>query len=511
MQELNTAAAPGDNMPKGARDRFREEPNPVFAERILAPIFEFNCRHNFPPLISAHRAWLIALHESGHLDKKTVSNIMGAIKSVEAEGIDAVRPFDPAIEYFYLHVERALVERVDDGEAAIGNLNLGRTRPEPLSRMVLRDCVIRLADMALDLRRELIEKAQGELETVMPGYTHLQHAQPTTLAHYLAAIQDIVARDTKRLLSALDTIDLCTLGCGAMSGTSISIDRERVRELLGFSAICENTIDSVSAGDHITETVSAVTGLMLSIGRLAQDLYVWSSQEFGMIDVSDAFSSPSSLMPQKKNALVLEYVRSRTARAVGQMTGSYTVLHNVGYMDTEEVEIEAHRPLFEALELAYESLPSMTELVRVMKADRQLMLERTAWGFSTVTALAEAIQLQCGLSYRTAHRIVARSVLLASERGKDARGIDQDLVNEAAREILGHPLELDAESIRNCHEPIEFVRSHAVAGAPAPEEVKRMLTERRKLHEQHALRLQEFKDAIAVSAKKLSEAAAELS
>jgi argininosuccinate lyase len=192
------------------------------------------------------------------------------------------------------------------------------------------------------------------------------------------------------------------------------------------------------------------------------------------------------------------------------MTGSYTVLHNVGYMDTEEVEIETYRPLFEALELAYESLPSMTELVRVMKADRELMLERTAWGFSTVTALAESIQLQCGLSYRTAHRIVARSVLLASEDGKDARGIDQDLINEAALEILGHPLELDAESIRGCHEPIEFVRSHAVAGAPAPEEVKRMLAERQKLLKEHAQQLQKYKDAVAAGEKKLSEAAAAL-
>src|SRR5207248_4486138 len=153
----------------------------------------------------------------------------------------------------------------------------------------------------------------------------------------------------------------------------LPIDRERVRELLGFAKLCENTIDSVSAADHVTESAAAVAGVMSVLGRLAQDLYVWSSQEFAMIDVTDAFASPSSLMPQKKNALVLEYVRSRTARAVGDLAGSFAVLHNVGYMDTEEVELECYLPLFDAFGIVDQSLPTMDALLSVMQPQRQHM------------------------------------------------------------------------------------------------------------------------------------------
>src|SRR5207253_10765725 len=131
--------------------------------------------------------------------------------------------------------------------------------------------------------------------------------------------------------------------------------------------LCENTIDSVSASDHVTESAAALAGLMTIVGRLAQDLYIFSSQEFAMIDVTDAFASPSSLMPQKKNALVLEYIRSRTARTIGSLTGCFTILHNVGYMDTEEVELEVYQPLFEAFELTEQSLPTIEALVSAMK------------------------------------------------------------------------------------------------------------------------------------------------
>src|SRR5438552_666898 len=400
----------------GARDRMRTAPNPVFAKRILEPIFEFNCRHFFAPLIAAHRAWLTMLAERNIVARQAAAPIFRALDEIEKTGPDSMRPFDPAVEFFYLHMERALIARVSGGEAIVGNLNLGRTRPEPLARMVMRERILGILHDLLKFRHTVLVRAQAESQTVMPGYTHLLHAQPTTLGHYLLAIHDHLARDTKRLLAAYETTDQCTLGCGAMSGTSLPVDRNRVRELLGFSRLCENTIDSVSASDHVTETASALASMMTTVGRLSQDLYIWSSQEFGMIDVTDAFASPSSLMPQKKNALVLEYLRSRTAQVIGHLTGCFTVLHNVGYMDTEEVELECHRPLMDAFDLAEQSLPTMNAFVANMQPNRELMSQRCAQGFSSVTALAETIQTQKDVSYRTAHRIVARAVLLAVER-----------------------------------------------------------------------------------------------
>lgn len=496
--------APAHSIPLGARDRMRASAHPTFAEHILAPIFEFNCRHFFAPLLAAHRAWLTMLVETGIVKRKPAKAIFRGLEELEAAGPDAVRPFDPAIEYYYLHMERALVELVPGGEAVVGDLNLGRTRPEPLSRMVVREKLLHVLKLVLDVRAALLERGEGEAATVMPGYTHLQHAQPTTLGHYCLAVHDHLERDSKRLLEALSVTDRCTLGCGAMSGTSLPINRERVRELLGFSALCENTIDSVSASDHVTSTAAALASVMTIVGRLCQDLYVWSSQEFAMIDVTDEFSSPSSLMPQKKNALVLEYLRSRTARTIGSLAGCFAVLHNVGYMDTEEVELECYLPLFDCFTSVEQTLPTIGQLIRSIRPNRELMYARAEQGFSSVTALAEQIQSTQHISYRSAHRVVARSVLLAVEQNKTATEIDAELLNRAAQDTIGHRLALNDESIEACLNPEIFVRSHRVTGAAAPAEVERMAADRR-------LRLRADRDLVEAREQAIRDGEAMLS
>ncbi|MDA8108839.1 MAG: argininosuccinate lyase [Betaproteobacteria bacterium] len=477
---MSHARVDAASLPKGARDRMRAEANAVFARHILEPIFEINCRLYFRPLIAAHRAWLLMLAERGIVSRAHAVAILRGLEAIEQAGPDAARPFDPALDYYYLHIERALVQCVPGGESVVGNLNLGRTRPEPLARMVVRESLCKTMGAVDAIRRGLVDMAEAEAGTVMPGYTHLQHAQPTTLGHYLLSIQDHLARDAERLLAAYDTVDQCTLGCGAMSGTSLDVDRLRVMRLLGFARLCENTIDSVSATDHVMQAAAALASTMNVIARFCQDLYIWSSQECGMMDVSDAFSSPSSLMPQKKNALVLEYVRSRAARVIGDLTASHAVTQNVGYMDTEEVEIEAYLPLYEAFAAADEALPTVAALIPAMQPNRELMRARAAWGFSSVTALAEAIQTQQGLSYRTAHRVVARAVLMAVEQGGDANSIDTALLDTAAREMIDRSIVMSGDEITRCLDPRRFVEQHKTLGGTAPAEVHRMAGLRRE-------------------------------
>src|SRR5438874_6389835 len=159
----------------------RVEPHPVFAQRILEPIFEFNCRHNFLPLIEAHRAWVTMLAEREIVPRASATAILRGLNDIEHAGPESMRPFDAGVEFFYLHMERALVQRVAGGEAVVGNLNLGRTRPEPLARMVVREAILRVPRDVLKIRRTLLDRAAAGAETVMPGYTHLLHAQPTTL------------------------------------------------------------------------------------------------------------------------------------------------------------------------------------------------------------------------------------------------------------------------------------------------------------------------------------------
>jgi argininosuccinate lyase len=211
-------------------------------------------------------------------------------------------------------------------------------------------------------------------------------------------------------------------------------------------------------------------------------------------------------MPQKKNALVLEYIRSRTARVIGQLAGSFAVLHNVGYMDTEEVELETYQPLIEAFELTEQAVPTIDAFVRAMEPQREPMRQRAAWGFSSVTALAEAIQTQKNLSYRTAHRVVARSVLLAVEHGRDATGIDQALLDQAAQEMIGTKLGLDPKTIAECLDPRRFVDQHNVTGATAPTEVRRMASARRQRLTDDENKVQTHKRRIADGQNALRDA-----
>jgi argininosuccinate lyase len=215
-------------------------------------------------------------------------------------------------------------------------------------------------------------------------------------------------------------------------------------------------------------------------------------------------------MPQKKNALVLEYLRSRTARTTGSLASVFAVSHNVGYMDTEEVELECYLPLFECFTNTEQSLPTIAQIVRDMVPDRELMYARAAGGFSSVTALAEVIQNTQGVSYRAAHRVVARSVLLAVEEGKTANQIGAAIVNRAAQEMIGRTLSLDDETIHSCLVPRSFVEHHAGIGATAPDEVRRMAAER-----QHRLgvdreKVEARERAVREGERMLSEAVGEI-
>ena len=225
-----------------------------------------------------------------------------------------------------------------------------------------------------------------------------------------------------------------------------------------------------------------------------------------MVDVGDAFSSPSSLMPQKKNALVLEYLRSRAARTIGALTACYAVMQNVGYMDTEEVEIECYLPLYEAFSIVEEALPTIAALIPAMQSNRKLMRERAAWGFSSVTALAEAIQTQKGFSYRTAHRVVARAVLIAVENGKDATGIDSALLDIAAREMIDQSIVMSDDNIAQCLDPRRFVDQHKVQGGTAPAEVRRMLKRRQGVLTSSESRIQENAQRISRADRDLRDA-----
>lgn len=454
-----------------SRERLEAPPGAVYTETVLEPGYRFMVEHYFGPLVETNKAWAVMLLETGIVAEDRGARLLDAILALEEAGPAAMGEFDPRYEYFYSHMERVLIKHA--GEEVAGEINIGRTRPEPLTRMVLRARLLDVADEVVSLARLLLDIAEGEAETVMPQWTHFQHAQISTVGHYLVAISHALERDVDRLLAAHARTDACTLGCGALAGTSYPVDRDLVARLLGFSAVRENTIDAVSGGDYLLEATGAVANLMVTLSRLCQDLYIWHTEEFGFVTVADEFAGSSSMMPQKKNAYPFEYVRARAAHAIGDATSAFGTLHNTNYQDIKDVEEEMVPPAFRTLEEASRSLRLLGGTIGSIEMHRDRMAEQAGAGFAAATELAATIHRRTELSARTAHRVVGNLVLRASKARRGGRDIDLALVNESARAILGHDLGgLTEDDVHRAMDPRGFVDAHAVPGGPAPARVR---------------------------------------
>lgn len=484
-----------------SRERLEAPPGTIYAETILEPSHFFMLEHYFSPLASTNKAWTVMLVETGIVDEDRGAALLDAILDLEAAGPEAIGDFVPRYEYFYSHVERFLTERI--GEGIAGEINIARTRPEPLTRLLLRSRLLDLCDALARFCAMLLTLAEREADTVMPQWTHFQPAQISTLGHYLVGIENLLARDFDRLRAAYRTTNRCTLGCGALAGTSYPIDRQLVSDLLGFDGVQENTIDCVAAADYVLETATATAGLMVSLSRLCQDLWIWHTEEFGLIEIGDDYAGSSSMMPQKKNAYVFEFVRARAAHAIGDAVAALGTLRAANFQDLKDVEEEVVTPVVRSLAEAARALRLLDGSIRSMQINRELMLEHASRSFATATELAAAIHRRGGLSYRTAHRVVANLVLRASRLGRDARNVDLALLNESARELLGHELEIDEDTFRNALDPVAFVAAHTVTGGPAPNAVRESVASARAT-------LDERKRAVEDDRAALADAAAEL-
>lgn len=457
-----------------SRHRLSAAPGEVYTRTILEPSYHFMLEHYFDGLLDANEAWISMLAEEGVVQPEPAAKVARGLAQMREEGVERFAEFNPRYEYFYSHLEQRLTELA--GPEAAGDINIARTRPEPLTRLAVRDRILEVGDHILHLVDTLENLAEAEIETVMPQWTHLQPAQPSTVGHYLAGMSDALLRDLTRLEAAYATTNYSTLGCGALAGTSYPINRQRVADLLGFDGVRENSIDSVGSGDYSTEAASAVAGLCINLSRLSMDLYLWCSEEFGFAEVGDDYAGSSSMMPQKKNAYPFEYVRARAARAVSDMSGTYMVLHNTTFGDIKDVEEEMVPPTLRLLDETAVSLELLTGTISSLQFHRERMASAAAAGFSTATELAAVIHRNTDLDFRSAHRVVGTLVRLAVDRGIRPEAVDAELLTEAAQDALGQPLGLTDEQVRTALDARSFVAAHTVAGGAAPSSVARNIS-----------------------------------
>jgi len=342
--------------------------------------------------------------------------IVRALKAIRREIESGAFAFSTADEDIHMNIERRLIERIG---AAGKKLHTARSRNDQVvldMRLYLREEVGLILRLLQILPQELARQAKKHLDIIMPGYTHLQRAQPVLFAHHLLAYVEMFARDEERLSSCLERINVLPLGAGALAGTTFPIDRVFVAKLLKFPRVSKNSIDTVSDRDFVLEFLSAAAILFVHLSRLAEEMILWSSQEFGFIELPDRYCTGSSMMPQKKNPDVPELIRGKTGRVFGHLHTLLTIMKGLPLAYNRDLQ-EDKIPLFDTVDTVKSSLAVMRELVAGMKTRKDKMMGAARDGFMNATDLADYL-VRRGVAFRTAHGVVGKTVQYCLARGR---------------------------------------------------------------------------------------------
>jgi argininosuccinate lyase len=375
-----------------------------------------------------------------------------------------------ALEDVHLNIEARLTELVG---LAGKRLHTGRSRNDQVAtdlRLWLRDEIDGLAPLLAAMQLALVELAAHHTTTVMPGFTHLQVAQPVSFAHHLLAYVEMFQRDAERLAEVRRRVNVLPLGAAALAGTGWPLDRERVARSLGFDAVCQNSLDAVSDRDFAIEFTSFASICMVHVSRLAEEIVLWMSQNFGFIDLADRYCTGSSIMPQKRNPDVAELARGKTGRVVGHLMGLLTLMKGQPLTYNKDNQ-EDKEPLFDTVDTLRDTLRIMAEMAGgiVVKADA---MERAALrGYATATDLADYL-VKKGLPFRDAHETVAHAVKVAIERG-----VDLPALPLAELQAIHPAIEADVAEVLSLQ---GSMRSRSVLGGTAPEQVAAQIARHRE-------------------------------
>jgi len=341
---------------------------------------------------------------------KIVEGLKQILKEVQEDKVEIVTG---ETEDIHSWVENKLKEKIG---AIAGKLHIARSRNDQIAldeRMYLKEEVLKIQGLLKDLQKSLIATAQKNLGVIMPGYTHLQHAQPLLFSHHLMAYFYMFERDRGRMKDLYKRVDVLPLGSAALAGTSFPIDREYVATQLGFGGISENSLDAVSDRDFILEFLSASAILMMHLSRLGEEMVLWSSQEFDFIELDDSFCTGSSIMPQKKNPDAAELIRGKTGRVYGNLLNLLTVMKALPLAYNHDMQ-EDKEPLFDTVSTLESSLFLMSKMIETMQINKEKMEKGSKDDFSTATELADYL-VKKGLTFREAHKLVGKIVLYCLE------------------------------------------------------------------------------------------------
>jgi argininosuccinate lyase len=405
------------------------------------------------------------------ITSKEADAVISGLKAI-ADAIKSGRfRFSPELEDIHMNIESALTGKTG---APGKKLHTARSRNDQVAldlRLYLKEQMLEIISLLRKLQKTFVKIAEKHQETVMPGYTHLQRAQPVLLGHHLLAYVEMFQRDSERFRDCLTRTNVCPLGACALAGTSLPTDRAYTAKLLGFRSVSGNSIDSVSDRDFALEFLSCSAITMMHLSRLAEELILWSTGEFGFIEISDRFTTGSSIMPQKKNPDVAELMRGKTGRVYGNLMALLTLMKGLPLAYNRDMQ-EDKLPVFDSAETLRACLGVLHEMMQDVKFNVRRMKDTAGEGYSTATDIAEYL-VRKGVPFREAHEITGRIVLACISRNIPLTGL-------SVKELRAFSPKISRDIIAVL-DPVSSVRARSSFGGTSPSEVKRQIKYFRKI------------------------------
>lgn len=431
--------------------------------------------------IQGSLAHVAMLKKCGIIPAEDADQIAAGLRTVAEKIAKGEAELSVENEDIHMNVEKLLIEEI--GPAG-GKLHTGRSRNDQVAldmRLYLRDAIIELFGLLVQVQKALVQQAKENLNTVMPGYTHLQRAQPVLFAHHLLAYVFMFQRDAERLADSYKRVNRSPLGAGALAGTTFPIDREFTAETLGFDGIMENSLDAVSDRDFVVEFLANASLISMHLSRLCEELVQWSSAEFDFIELDDAYTTGSSMMPQKKNPDVAELVRGKTGRVYGHLIGMLTTLKGLPLAYNKDMQ-EDKEGMFDTVETLRGALMLFAPMIETMKVKKEKMYNAVRNDFSNATDLADYL-VEKGMAFRESHAVVGQLVLYCINNNKY-------LLDLSLEEFQSFSTLIEADIYEKLT-PEAVVNARNVAGGTAKNRVEEQLEKTEKLLEGNENWLQE--------------------
>ena len=460
--------------------RLTAEMSPLIYQYFYAPM-KGKAWKGFHMFDKAHTVMLM---EEKIIPAKIGLEILKALKKMETGGAEKIRESLGG----HMHCGEAYVTK-EIGPEYAGWIHCGRSSGDLQAvgaRIDARDAELGVMKSLVQFQKTLLQKAEEHINTLMPGYTHLQHAEPITFAFYLLSFQHQWERDFERFHAAFGHTNISPAGCAILTTTDFPINRQRTRELLGFDDLYTNAKDAVWSMDFLIECLGAMACTAGGLSRLAEDLSIWHSSEFGMVEIPDEYCGTSSIMPQKKNPYGTEAIRGLYGDVAGNLMTFLTQTNH----QSDACEMLTMTPLclYVAQEKCLAAIQIMNGIIKNLKVHSEVMKKRTFMFWAQATSLANSIVKEQRLPFRTAHQIVGILVRMAYEEGKQPEEVTTEMIDRASVEAMGKPLHLPREMLQHALDPERVVKSKKAPGGTSPERVKEdILNSHRKLGKQEEI------------------------